>query len=104
MCLLSQKACRLGEITGNHYKTEDGRPDRRGGRLASERSFARLLGGEQGLGQGVGNGLGVVSLNGDLHGVTLLNAQSHDGQNRAGGDGCAAFLAMVTLQPEAATA
>ena len=62
------------------------------------------LGVDEDVGQVVGHGLGVVAFDVDDHGVALLDAQTHDGQDGTGRNGVAAFLAMVTVWPEAVTA
>lgn len=50
------------------------------------------LGVDEDVGQVVGHGLGVVAFDVDDHGVALLDAQTHDGQDGAGRNGVAAFL------------
>lgn len=42
------------------------------------------LGVDEDVGQVVGHGLGVVAFDVDDHGVALLDAQTHDGQDGAG--------------------
>ena len=46
------------------------------------------LGVDEDVGQVVGHGLGVVAFDVDDHGVALLDAQTHDGQDGAAGTRC----------------